>query len=128
MTTLKDILTKALTLSGEKPHEWWLALGSKTVYDAEPSMRAPFGMEYVPVTEYDAFARSALPLLAKICQEQEKALEQIDIEWCQHPGMPKADEFRQWCTACSEWIYPNETNPAREAQANIAKLIEGAGL
>jgi hypothetical protein len=53
-----------------------------------------------------------------------EALKQIDLEWCQHPGMPKIDDHRQWCSACTEWIYPNECNPAAQALAEYESTQE----
>lgn len=51
--------------------------------------------------------------------ERAKAvLEQIDAEWCPHPGL-RLDHNphlnRDWCGSCTNWIRRGETNPAREA-------------
>lgn len=79
-------------------------------------------MHFIVKSAYDSLISSLI--LAKkqrdhalvLMQPLIKALETIDAEWCPHANT-RADIFqhRDWCVACSEWIYPGEINPAREA-------------
>lgn len=71
---------------------------------------------------------SDMALLIAALERAVVALEQIDNEWCLHPGMPKVDDHRQWCSACTEWIYPNEGNPAKSGLSDIERMFsEGEG-
>lgn len=103
-------------------------LRKKFEFSKKAALGAACDSPFQPITSDFAFGalweHTRLKPLHDCLLECVEALEQIDIEWCQHPGMSKVDEHRQWCSACTEWIYPDEKNPAREALDKITRLVE----
>lgn len=71
-----------------------------------------------PDADLIAHAPTDLALLLSLVKEYRAALEQIDSEWCPHSNI-RLDQnenlSRDWCCACSNWIYRGETNLARDA-------------
>lgn len=110
MSPLNQLLETVNKLCEAKPREWWLDINDHP-YEIYNSLSEEFQKGCIHIIEADA-SRELLPLLAKVCAEQERALaECLTIK----EDTPVATCRRYWKTV-------------KEAQAKIAELIEEAGI
>lgn len=131
MTTLDTILTKSLQLSeAATKAPWYVTLELPDGFAAVWLDKKQNSNVTIDDLIFIDFARQALPLLAQVCREQELAIEKM------HHALANAHEWSISDPEDSEmdrdaqidnWI-EQAFYSAREAQAKIAKLIEGSGI